>query len=70
MGLKIELDLGDELSERLKRVADKVALSPSETAKMLLAHQLATERRIDWPALINKGREFIARIMREAGKET
>jgi len=67
--LKIELELGDELSERLKRVADKVALSPPETAKMLLAYQLASERRIDWIGLINKGREFIARIMREAGKE-
>lgn len=68
MGLKIELDLGDELSERLKRVADKVALSPPETAKMLLAHQLASERRIDWLALINRGREFLARIIQEARK--
>jgi len=67
---KIELELGDELSERLKRVADKVALSPPETAKMLLAQQLASERKIDWLALINRGREFFARIMREAGKET
>ena len=67
---KIELELGDELSERLKRVADKVALSPSETAKMLLAQQLASERKIDWLALINRGREFFARLMREAGKET
>jgi len=49
-------------------VADKVALSPSETAKMLLAQQLATERKIDWLALINRGREFIARIIREARK--
>jgi len=63
---KIELELGDELSERLKRVADKVALSPSETAKMLLAQQLAGERKIDWLALINKGREFLARIIRES----
>ncbi|MBA7703873.1 hypothetical protein ES703_112670 [subsurface metagenome] len=63
---KIELELGDELSERLKRVADKVALSPSETAKMLLAQQLASERKIDWLALINRGREFLARIIQEA----
>ena len=63
---KLEIELGDELSERLKRVADKVALSPSETAKMLLAQQLATERRIDWPALINRGREFFSRIIQEA----
>ncbi len=65
---KIELELGNELSERLKKVADKVALSPSETAKMLLAQQLATERRIDWLALINRGREFLARIIQEARK--
>ena len=63
---KIELELGDELSERLKRVADKVALSPSETAKMLLAQQLASERKIDWLALINRGREFLARLIQEA----
>ncbi|GAJ23148.1 unnamed protein product [marine sediment metagenome] len=63
---KIELELGDELSERLRRVADKVALSPSETAKMLLAQQLASERKIDWLALINRGREFLARIIQEA----
>ncbi len=65
---KLEIELGDELSERLKRVADKVALSPSETAKMLLAQQLAGERKIDWLALINRGREFFTRIIQETRK--
>ena len=58
---KIELELNDELSERLERVASKVALSPAETAKMILAHQLVGERKIDWLALINKARDIIRR---------
>ena len=58
---KIELELNDELSERLERVANKVALSPAETAKMILAHQLVGERKIDWLALINKARDIIRR---------
>ncbi len=60
---KLELELGDELSERLVRVANKVALSPSETAKMILAHQLTSERKIDWLAIINKARELLNRII-------
>ena len=58
---KIELELNDELSERLERVANKVALTPAETAKMILAHQLVGERKIDWLALINKARDIIRR---------
>ena len=60
---KIELDLNDELSERLERVADKVALSPAETAKMILAHQLVGERKIDWFEVIRKGRELLSHII-------
>lgn len=60
---KIELDLNDELSERLERVASKVALSPSETAKMILAHQLVGERKIDWLEVIRKGRELLSRLI-------
>ena len=60
---KIELDLNDELTERLGRVADKVALTPAETAKMILAHQLVGERKIDWIALVSKGRELLSRII-------
>ena len=60
---KLELDLNDELSERLERVADKVALSPAETAKMILAHQLVGERKIDWLEVIRKGRELLSRIL-------
>lgn len=56
---KLEIELSDELSERLERVASKVALSPAETAKMILAHQLASERKIDWVAVINKARDII-----------
>ena len=60
---KLELDLSDELSERLQRVASKVALTPAETAKTLLAHQLASERKIDWLAVIQKGRELLRQIV-------
>lgn len=59
---KLELELGDELSERLQRVATKVALSPEETAKMILAHQLTSERKIDWLAVISKARDIIQRF--------
>ena len=60
---KLDIELGDELSERLNRVADKVALSPSETAKMILAHQLTSERKVDWLAVISKARELISRVI-------
>ena len=60
---KIEIELNDELEARLKRVADKVALTPAETAKLLLAQQLASERSIDWVALINKAREVFSRLI-------
>ena len=60
---KIELDLGEELSARLEKVASKVALSPAETAKMILAHELASERKIDWLEVIRKGRELLSRIL-------
>ena len=59
---KLEIELNNELSERLQRVASKVALSPAETAKMLLAHQLTNERKIDWLAVISKARDFIRRF--------
>ena len=60
---KLELELNDELSERLQRVATKVALTPAETAKMILAHQLVGERGIDWVALISKARELLSRVI-------
>lgn len=60
---KLEIELSDELSERLEKVASKVALSPAETAKMILAHQLASERKIDWLAVIQKGRELLRRLV-------
>jgi len=68
MARKIELELSDELYTRLERVADKTALPPGEVAKFILAHELAREKTIDWMWLINKGREFIARIIQEARK--
>ena len=60
---KLEIDLNDDLTERLERVAKKVALSPAETGKMILAHQLANERKIDWLAVIQKGRELLRRLV-------
>lgn len=60
---KIEIDLSEELEARLKKVADEVALSPAETAKMILAHQLAAERTIDWGELISKGRQLLRRLI-------
>lgn len=61
---RLEIELSDELSERLNKVATKVALSPSETARMILAHELASERSIDWLDLINKGRELLRRLIK------
>lgn len=61
---KIELELGDELSARLEKVATKVALSPSETAKMILAHELMAERRIDWLQIMISGRELLRRVIK------
>ena len=65
---KLELELGDELYERLEEVAKKTALSPAETAKFIIAEALARGKSIDWAALFNKGREFLARIIQEARK--
>ena len=70
MAKKVELELSDELYARLERVANKTALPPPEVAKFILAHELAREKTIDWMWLINKGREFLARIIQEARKET
>ena len=67
---KIEIELGDELSQRLEKVASKSALSVEEVAKFILAQELAREKLIDLTALINRGREFLARLMRESGKES
>ncbi len=69
-GKKLEIELGGELFERLERIAGKTALSPSEVAKFILAQELAREKSIDWMGLINRGREFLARLMRESGKES
>lgn len=66
----IEIELTQELQARLERIASKTALSPSEVAKFILAQELAREKSIDWMALINRGREFLARIIREARKES
>lgn len=68
MATRLEIELSDELEARLTKVADRVALSPPEVAKMLLAEQLAREKSIDWMGLINRGREALARIMEEAKK--
>jgi len=65
---RLEIELSDELEARLTKVADRVALSPPEVAKMLLAEQLAREKSIDWMGLIQRGREALARIMEEAKK--
>jgi len=69
-GKKIEIELGNELSERLEKVASKTGLSPPEVAKFILAQELAREKSIDWMGLINRGRDFLARLMRESGKES
>ncbi len=61
---KIELELGDELNARLEKVAHKVALSPSETIKMILAHELISERRIDWLQIMISGRELLRRLIK------
>jgi len=66
---KIELELGDELFERLEEVAKKTALSPSEMAKFIIAEALARGKTIDWAALLNKGREFLARVIQQSRKE-
>jgi len=63
MAAKLEIDLSDELSQRLQKVASEVALSPAETAKMILAHQLAAEKAIDWGELISKGRQILRRLL-------
>lgn len=68
MATRLEIELSDELEARLTKVADRVALSPPEVAKMLLAEQLAREKSIDWMGLIQRGREALARIMEEAKK--
>jgi len=66
---KIELELGDELSERLEEAAKKVALSPAEMAKFIIAEALARGKTIDWAALLNKGREFLANLIQQSRKE-
>ena len=60
----IEIDLSDELEARLKRVADRSAVSLPEMAKYILAEQLAREKTIDWMRLVAAGRESLARIAR------
>lgn len=59
---KLELELGDELSERLERAASKMGLSPSEAAKFILAQALASERSII-DELFDKGREFFVNLI-------
>lgn len=65
---KIEIDLSEELEARLKRVADRSAISPSDMAKFILAEQLAREKTIDWMGLVAAGREAVAKILQEAKK--
>jgi len=65
---KVEIELGAELYQRLEEVAKKTALSPAEAAKLIIAEALARGKSIDWAALFNKGREFLARIIQEARK--
>jgi RecA-family ATPase len=65
----IELELGDELFERLEGVAKKAALSPTEMAKFIIAEALARGKTIDWAALLNKGREFLANLIQQSRKE-
>ncbi len=64
---KIEIELSDELEARLNEVANRMALSPLETAKIILAEKLVKERSIDWIGLLNKA---LAKIMPEAKKES
>ena len=64
---KVEIDLNDELHTKLETVASKMALSPSEMAKFILAQQLA-DKSIDWMALVNKARAVLARMTQEAKK--
>ena len=64
----IEIDLSDELEARLKRVDDRNAVSVTDMAKYILAHQLAGEKTINWMGLIQKGREALARFMQETKK--
>jgi RecA-family ATPase len=66
---KIELELGDELFERLEEVAKKTALSPAEMAKFIIAEALARGKTIDWMALLKKGREFLANLIQQSRKE-
>lgn len=67
---KIEIELTDGLYERLEKIASKTALSLEEVAKFILAQELAREKAIDWMGFINRGREFLARLMRESGKKS
>jgi len=67
---KIELELGEELYQRLEEVAKKTALSPAETAKFIIAEALARGKTIDWMALLKKGRDFVVWLMQEARKKT
>ena len=64
----IEIDLSDELGARLEKVANRRAVSATEMAKYILAHQLAGEKTIDWVGLIQKGREALACFMQETKK--
>jgi len=64
---KVEIELNDELHAKLESIASKMALAPSEMAKFILAQQLAA-KSIDWLALINRGREVLARITQQAKK--
>ena len=66
---KIELELGDELYQRLEEIAKKTALTPAETAKFIIAEALARGKAIDWMALLKKGREFLAYLIQEVRKE-
>ena len=70
MAKKIELELGDELYQRLEEVAKKAALTPAEMAKFIIAEALARGKTIDWMALLSKGREFLAHIIQETRKKT
>ncbi|GAH74662.1 unnamed protein product, partial [marine sediment metagenome] len=40
-GKKLEIELSDELSQRLSKVASKTGLSLEEVAKFILAQELA-----------------------------
>lgn len=60
---KIEVDLSEELEDRLKKVADANAVSLPEMAKYILVHQLSEQREIDWGELISKGRQILRRLI-------